>query len=410
MSVVAHAQATGVTIAATIDGGGGDWSAQETYPVVLGWGVELIAPGVYFLDADGGGEMMFDVQVYPGDPMGSASVAGAAANPIGVGLNSAQTVSTTDGTAIAIEKGATLYLANASVTAADNGSGNSSALQVGAGGTLWLGQDQSATQSGTVYVGGTVEQATLGYIGINCLSDTVSLGGTVSDVALVGQSAVVIQGQSIDLWLNDYSQVSLTSAPMLGAKNCLGGTYTAAAGAVVDGHSKLSISNGTVQCMGFAGFGTSSNTPGNPTITLDNTVIQRTAQGVVSMAGQINLTDCTLRQNLFGVSQYFGTIDLSGGGNTVVCSSNQFFGGPSMYGAGVDVYNGSSTNLPADNVAWDSAAPDYYSCDANFGNCTCLSSSCALAPNSDGMDAVEDSTLLGGITTSGNTYADAGCE
>ena len=34
-----------VTIDATVSGIGGAWVAPETYPVVLGWGVELNAPG-----------------------------------------------------------------------------------------------------------------------------------------------------------------------------------------------------------------------------------------------------------------------------------------------------------------------------------------------------------------------------
>src|SRR5262249_49806241 len=50
MRLIDAAQARDVTIHATVNGGGGDWTSKETYPVTLGWGVELNAPGVFFLD------------------------------------------------------------------------------------------------------------------------------------------------------------------------------------------------------------------------------------------------------------------------------------------------------------------------------------------------------------------------
>jgi hypothetical protein len=42
-------------------------------------------------------------------------------------------------------------------------------------------------------------------------------------------------------------------------------------------------------------------------------------------------------------------------------------------------------------------------------SCTCNLASCTDTPGSNGMDAVEDSTLLGGVTTTNNGYSDAGC-
>jgi hypothetical protein len=54
MALIDAAQAQNVTINATVNGVGGDWAAKETYPIVLGWGVELSAPWVFFLDAKNG--------------------------------------------------------------------------------------------------------------------------------------------------------------------------------------------------------------------------------------------------------------------------------------------------------------------------------------------------------------------
>jgi hypothetical protein len=409
MAMISGAQATNVTVNATVDLDGGDWTSAEVYPVVLGWGVELSAPGVFFLDTDGGNSMMFDVKAAAGDPLGYASVIGTAASPVAVGINSAQSVATPDYSAIAIETGATLYLANAMVDDADNGAMINSTILVNFGATLWLGEDQSTANTGTVYVGNNLGQAqTNGYIGINCLSDGLSQGGTVNDNAnLVGQSGVVIQGQGVALWLNDYSTASLTAAPKFGAADCLTGTFTEIAGAVVDGHAQLTFSNGVVQCMGFVGLGTSSTTPGNPTITVDKSLIEQTVQGLSGNAGTITVTNSTLTGNYYGAYQVAGTIDLSGGGNTVVCSSGKLWS--ESFGPGVDVINISTTNLPADNVTWDTEGPDYFTCDSPLQVCTCNIATCTVAPGSDGMDAVEDSTNLGGITLTGNSYSDAGC-
>ncbi len=411
MALIAMSQAQNVVVTATVDGGGGDWApdAGEVYPVVLGWGVEISAPGVFFFDGDAGtNTMLFDVQDATGDSLGYASMVGVAASPINVGINSASTAVTFDSQAIAVEKSATLYLANATVNAGNNAFGDGSAILVNAGATLWLGQDQSAASTGTVYIGNDLGNlATNGNIGINCLSDGSS-GGTVNDVALVGQSGLVAQGMWIDLYLNDYCTASLTSAPKLGFADCLTGNFSTLCGAIVDGHANLTFSNGTVQCMGTCGLGTSDSTPGNPTITIDNSLIEESFWGISTNAGKITVTSSTLTGNWYGALQSAGTLDLSGGGNTVVCSSNRLFGG-ALLGPGIGVYNLSTTNMPADNVTWDTPGPDYFTCDSAFTSCTCNLASCTISPGSDGMDAVEDSTALGGITTTGNFYSDAGC-
>ena len=117
MQLIDAAQATGVTINAVVDGGGGDWApAEEVYPIDLGWGVELNAPGVYFFDPNGAGnDEIIDVTFYSlRDLTGYASIVGGV-NPVAIGMNAAETQQTDDLSAITIEKGATLYIANAYV-------------------------------------------------------------------------------------------------------------------------------------------------------------------------------------------------------------------------------------------------------------------------------------------------------
>src|SRR5262249_41281644 len=162
---------------------------------VLGWGVELSAPGVFFLDdisfnSGNGNAEIFDIAQYStNDTVGYASIVGAAGSQVGIGMDSSGDQSI-DGAAIQVEQNQTLYIANASV----NGSANNSttAIVVAAGATLTLGQDQLAGNTGTVNIGNALNNvATDGFDGINCQSDFMSLGCTINDATLGGPSSVV---------------------------------------------------------------------------------------------------------------------------------------------------------------------------------------------------------------------------
>ena len=88
MKLIDNALASNVTINASVGGGGGDWAPKgEVYPIVLGWGAELSAPGVYFYDPTGGNGEILDITSYSAnDMLGSASIVGTAKTP---GLGSA---------------------------------------------------------------------------------------------------------------------------------------------------------------------------------------------------------------------------------------------------------------------------------------------------------------------------------
>src|SRR5581483_2277638 len=89
MSLIAAAGATGVTINATVNGAGGDWGVEPSYPVTLGWGVELNAPGVNFLDANQVANLaIFDVAEVGNDTVGYASIVGNGTSQVSVGFDS----------------------------------------------------------------------------------------------------------------------------------------------------------------------------------------------------------------------------------------------------------------------------------------------------------------------------------
>ena len=432
MALIDAAQAQNVTINATVKGGGGDWTAKETYPVKLGWGVELSAPGVFFLDpttpAIGPNVATFDITAVSGsDTVGYASIVGTAKSPISVGMDSTGT-QTDDSSTVAVETGNKLYLANASVNGSSDNADSAQAILVQPAATLFLGQDQSGTITGTVTIGNALgQEATDGWAGIVCNADLKnSLGCNVQDAALVGQSAVVIQGQeALAIDAEDFAVISLTSSPVIGPppaatgfKQCpqkVDAQFGGSGAVVIDGSATVTFNNGTVQCLAGTAFGLmdSLNGIGPPTLNLDHTLIQNTELGILASDGTATVTNSTVNFNNGGVQQATdgtnnGTIDLSGGGNTVVCSSNQetaqFNSNP-----GISVYNTSTANLAADNVAWDTSGPDHYDCDSLFTSCTCNLGSCTVAAGTDGMDAVEDSTNKGGVTTTTNTLSSITC-
>ncbi len=438
MSAIELARAKNVTIRATVGGGGGDWAAlNEVYPIVLGWGVELNAPGVFFLDPHVPGGLggqphiaIFDVDFYSAnDTLGYASVVGTATSQIGIGMNGANTRQLWDTSALSVEANNTLYLANASVNGSfANYPYSFVALLVRAGATLIVGQDESSRVTGTVNIGNALGQpATNGSNGIYCgnYGTTSLVGCAIKDAPLVDQSALVVQGQALlDIDAEDFSNISLTARPVVGVPPSAAGFgrcptkidgSSGNAAVLLNGLATMDFENGTVQCLGGTGFRlvTSPLGNGNPSLTLRSTTIQNTDLGIYASAGTATMADSTLIHNFNGVQQdsdgvNVGTIDLSGGGNTVICSSNQ----ESSLDAGtpgIDVYNTSTENLKADHVAWDTSGPDYFSCNSTLTTCTCNLTACSVGSASDGMDAVESTESFGGISTTHNSLSTIAC-
>jgi len=440
MKLIDSARAQNVTIIATVGGAGGDWApAKEVYPIVLGWGVELSAAGIFFTDLSGAAEI-FDVKFYStSDTVGYASLAGTGANQVSIGMDSLGNQST-DASAIEVEAQSSLYIANASV----NGSASkkTAAITVNAGGTLWLAEDQSANVTGTVTIGNDLANSkTDGYNGLVCVSAN-GLGCTISDATLKGgSSSVVIEGQEgVDIDAEDNAVVTLTSSPIVGIApsktgftNCASKPDSVKAkteAILLNGSATMTFTNGTVQCISGDGFllQAADKLASTPTLSLDRSTIQNTEYALYATAGSATIKSSTIEYNYNGVMQgtdstNSATVDLSGGGagtNTVVCSNSA----ESIYGVGgldgtpaVCVLNTTTNTLDADNVNWDTndAAspppdePDLFSCGATLLTCSCENTDliCTNGDGVDGMDAVYTST--GTITQTGAGLSAADC-
>ena len=435
MQIIDTLQARDVIISAVVDKGH-TWNPPgEVYPIVLGWGVELKAPEVYFYDANAN-TAIFDIKAFSAnDTVGYASLVGSALFPVSVGVDEFRD-QTTDASAIQVEPGSTLYLANASVNGSETK--DTAAITVTAGGTLVLAQDKSAAVTGTVTIGNALNNtSTNGYKGIVCQTGK-GMGCTIRDAALkAGQSSLVIEGQQyIDIDAEDYANITLTSSPVIGLppaatgfEQCMIAASTAkpdvesngttnAAAVLLNGLATVTFDNGTVQCIHGGAFFLAATTTGVPNLTLDSTTIQNTEFGVKANAGSATVSNSTIQYNYIGVEQgtdgtNVASIDLSSGGDggttTVACSS-YVETAKGRNGAGASVVNATSAVLNAQNVDWDTSGPDLFQCNSGLSTCTCENSSCSVSvadAGFDGLDAVYTST--GSIETGGNGVSSLDC-
>ena len=449
MKLIDNAQAKSVTINAAVRKGQ-TWNPPgEVYPIVLGWGVELSAPGVYFYDgADAGGAEVIDINNYSkNDTLGYASIVGAAKSVVTIGPDEFMDQSL-DTSAIKVETGNTLYLANASVNGSyqvkiglETYNTETTAITVAGGATLVVGQDKSAGVTGTVTVGNAFDNSlTDGWSGIVCqvLKNT---GCTISDATLkAGVSSLIIEGQeNIDIDAEDYATITLKSNPVIGLSpadagflQCEQFTPTPAAdgkpdaynhganatAVLLNGDVNVTFDNGTVQCIYGDAFLLNASKNGTPTLTLDNTTIQNTEFGVNANAGSATVSNSTIWYNYNGVEQgtdgtNLSSLDLSSGGDggttTVVCNNSY----ESVHGRatpGASVLNSTTASLNAQNVDWDTPGPDLFSCNPTLTSCTCEISSCTVYTADggfDGLDAVYTSS--GTVDTSGNGTSTADC-
>ncbi len=209
MQQIDEAQAHDVIIRAAVPSNGSWAPPGEVYPIVLGWGAELEATGVTFYDGDGGNRALFEIgPVSSSDHVGYASVVG--------GWFGGRTPS--DQSTILVEPGSALYIASALVSSSLIY--ETTAIEVSAGGALIVGQDRSGGATGLVTVGPqTKDQNNLdfeGYNGIVCGSAN-GLGCTITDARLdAGSSLFVVNQVSHDIDAEEFSTITLTSAPRIG--------------------------------------------------------------------------------------------------------------------------------------------------------------------------------------------------
>jgi hypothetical protein len=402
MQLIDSAAARDVTLLATVAGdAGGTWGESEMYPVVLGWGVELSAPGVIFGVTPAAllGSCVFEISaVSPSDNVGYVIIAGIATSPVVVqGELSTQVVF--------LDAGSSLYIANALLD--DTRAGE--AIHIEPASHLMLAQDRSGKVLGTVTIWGDA-----GSVGIFCEAPADGGEGcTISDAPLVGQSSLVLLSQDNDIQAVN-GNISLTSAPILGVnpgKLGFGMCPSFEGWGIRVAGGTLTLAHGTIQCVVSDGLdiGDELVSLAPTTVTLSDTTIQNVnGTGIHAYAGTTTVSSSTIRFNAIGVIQDGdAVVDLSGGPlggvNTVAC--NLSVTTPLV---GYSVLNLTATELDARNVAWDTPGPDVWFCPPGTIYCQCESSKCIQGPTYF-LDAKY--VLDGGlILTTGNTLSTLSCD
>jgi hypothetical protein len=415
-----------IALLATVDGGGGDWANNETYPVVLSWGVTLSAAGVYFNDLGFNAEL-FDVTLGSGEDAG---------NPVTIGVPTVNTndqvvigsdslgTPTSDPIGVNVGANETLNILNAQVMVPHHGHPIGVGINVGTSATLYFDQNNTNHGPADLYLGGTVlpngtplpvsgvnGQGTWGY-GIKC-NGTVTDNGSTSTAT----SSVIAQAQEASIDAEDGCTLSLMNFPQFGTPS-EGGFSNAesvadgGAGCVtyppLDDYGVLANGNGAIVTLEGAQFTCfirmaikvtwTSDTGTAPAVTIgtdykgDVPLISNSGfAGIYANAGTVTVKSGTITHNANGID-----MEIDGNGNspdvnlndgtmtnntTVTCSSYSKESGSAL--PGFDVFNDSAGNVAADYVNWDqwytpsgtaTATTDFFWCVGNPGNsttCTC---------------------------------------
>jgi hypothetical protein len=416
MKLVVAASATGTRLNVAWNGNPAvraDWApaTAETYPIHLGMGVTVYAPGIFFTpDAPTPpkqGNDVFEVFAYNAADTGRVTIEG---DPIVdfmyIGFDSTQANLT--GTLIAVNSGTPavpLTLTNVWMN------GQTEALNLGSGSNVTVGPNRVIIGSGGNLASPLTGISSPGS-GIYCNGAAANRATLTDDSA--GMNILQIDSQDnghqtgaggggAQLKALDYCDISLTQSPIFGlpapCPNKVDGE-----GILLNNSSTLNLKGATVQCMSDHGISLcdAQNCVSNathPTLTLDSSTIRNTGCTALKIYdGTVTVTNSTVYHSRYGILQGgASTIDLSGGGNTSACNTNQEPGFCGVGGrAGMDVWNDSTNLMKAANVLFDESPPAVWSCtDVGVANCSCVSGPCngssgVAAP--DGADVVNDST------------------
>jgi len=456
-----------VTLAANAGRGSSDW-ANEPYPVSLGWGVTLSAPGVYFGDQSGAAEI-FNIELQTGE---------AAGNPVTIGVpfikpgdqivigSDSQGNLTNDSVSISVAANQTLDILNAQVYEAARPSPclappcGGSGIAVLDSATLNVGFDPNGNNA-ILYLGGPMPNGgTINYLDQAGPATGILCFGTVTDSPTGTTPSLIGRAQYLSIDAEDGCSVSLFEDPVFGTDSTGSGWTNAGTGCfnspppdtsaiLANGsNAQVALYGATVQCMLGDGIDvTYSSNAGlaQPTVTVAPdmnsgaaSVIQNcSGAGVHANAGTVNVIGTTIRYNFMGVQAETdvngnnpsialndGTGNPQTSNTAVICSSNQENGNANP---GIDVYNNSAGAVQADYVNWDqwydpngggtATSTDVFYCDDTF-TCTCqtLDSSsnpvCVTTAGSDDMDVVLGTvggTPTGTVSSNNGASSASGC-
>jgi hypothetical protein len=380
MALVASSATSGVIIQAQTGDAGPSWTANETYPIHLGWGVTLHAPSVFFANQANASEI-FKVYAYGPTDTGTVTIEGGpggmTTDAVHIGFDP-QLVLFRDSIVavdddVAGQTALPMTLSNVWLAGSYSGANapRSSALDVGAGATVTLGPGQVYIGNGDLYLGsvGNPNRAIGAWHGIFC----EGVGATIQDDPTASAPVLAISSTNESYMdVEDGCTVTLTQGPIFGTAfqvpkdwdGTLAGcpltdpsdgfcywdcdAYPSTAVQVV-GNAAVSLGSlanpAMINCASIGTDEETSDTTGSPTVVLNGAVVDledsytcnygnnppscdvyvaSSCAGAVVMEGSFSATATTFRHSYMGVfaGGDAGKVDLSGdgnGGNTFEC-------------------------------------------------------------------------------------------
>jgi hypothetical protein len=444
MSLVARAPVAGLVINAFNGDKSSDWSAAETWPVHLGWGVTLKAAGIFFsmpqpAANDASTLSHFEVYSYGATDNARVTIEGDLANPVHIGFDS---TSANGGALTAVVDPAQgkipvpLTLSSAWLLTLPKsarcvprcfgpvklvvGAG----LEVGPGAAVTLGP--GPVQLGDPASGKAQILKFAGRRGLFCHGQGATVTDDPAATKTVLQSA---NNTTVDLDIESGCQVTLTQGPVIGLPLAAGACDPSQAGESigihVQGGSSLTFGSAilpaSIQCCSDSAVKMdTSDATGVPAVTLDHaSVIGAGCAGAYVGEGTFAAKSSSFTQNFLGVwaDSNAVKVDLSGG-ETLTCNSatspalNGNFGGCSatvsaVPSTGIDLLDTTaSLAVNARNATWDNwdataKQTQLWNCsDTTYGNCTCSGPGC---PTGGGATAPPDDA--DGVFLRSNTAA-----
>jgi hypothetical protein len=426
-----------------------DWIAPETWPVHLGWGVTLQAPGLFFtMPRPGiqGGSTLNHFEVYSYD----------------AALDTAQVTieggDSTPGFGKAVHIGFdSTYSHGGAISAVADPAGSNTAVPLRLS-SVWLDSLPKGTTGASLDVGdgaavvlGPLDVVLGNPLGlgfepgpVRVLAAEMGLfchgaGATVSDDPSSG--AIVLQSANAldaDLDVESGCVVSLTQGPIIGILSGPACDTTSfpneGDGIRVEGGSTVAFGSaalpGAIRCCFNAGVNLDlSDATGSPTVALDHVAIQGGGcAGAYVGEGTFSAISSSFTQNFLGVWADANAlkVDLSQG-DSITCNDtmaiiftgcNNVGGSP---GVGADVLNTTAAlSVDAANATWDqwdgtANQTQLWSCtDNTFSACSCTGPGCpggtgALPDDADGV-FLETNTAAPPIdSTQGNAAIGSSC-
>jgi hypothetical protein len=392
---------SGVTLHAAVNGGGGDWTGAEQWPVKLTLGVTLHAPGVFF--APTGPAKAFVVASNGPSDVAGVTIEGDATAGVYTYVGFDSTGAHAAGTTVAVDdaQGPTKALPLTLDWVWLNGS--QIGLDIGPGATVDGPVRPGVTQD-TNLIGGFPGTSTpSGSVGIHCLGDSSSPAIFNGRIAVSFQDTDVVAGDFCSMFF-DHANFGLS--PVAGA--CM--SKPDGLGIQVTGSGAVSTATARISCIlgdGVAVESASGN--GAPAFAGDTTTLENCGcAGLHVMAGTGALFFSTVLHNHYGVVQETGG-QVNGNifqQTTIACATSQEPG--TCFGdgnPGVDVWNHSPALMYANNTQWDHAPPDLLICSDQFVSCVCNGGTCG-GTGYDGTDMAitPDPTGADGGAINYNTY------